>query len=85
MRAATTWRYGSSDTASDEHFYSSICGGASLLADGERLLTQAAEQGLRLELSYPEGEERWRMQCDQLDICEYRLRAWPSVYDPLGP
>lgn len=80
-RARIVWAYGATDEASPDWMYSAICGSVTALPGGARLLTNVGDKGERRELSYPDGAERWRLTCDGIDVCEYRTRWYPSLYD----
>jgi hypothetical protein len=77
--AQLDFEYG--DRAGPDHFFSSTCGNALLLPDGERAMALAGEQKVFIEVSYPEGERRWTMRCDTVDWCTYQVHWFPSLYE----
>ncbi len=81
LLAAPLWSYGSPDPDSPEHFYSDLVGDADMLQGGDRLLYVKGRDGPYVAiLSYPEGEELWRLSCpDQFEI--ERAAWYPSAYD----
>ena len=64
-----------------DHFFSSTCGNALLLPDGERAMGIAGEQNTFIEVSYPEGERRWSMRCESIDWCSYQVHWFPNLYE----
>ncbi len=64
-----------------DRFFTSTCGNALLLPDGERALGMVAETDEMVEVSYPEGERRWSMECDTTDWCSYQVHWFPNMYD----
>ena len=64
-----------------DHFFSSTCGNALLLPDGQRALGMAGESKTFIEVSYPEGERRWTMSCDSIDWCTYQAHWFPNLYE----
>lgn len=80
-QARMVWSYGATDESAPDWMYSAICGSVTALPGGERVITNVGDKGERRELSYPDGAERWRLRCDGIDVCEYRTRWYPSLYD----
>lgn len=75
------FEYGDSDRRSPEYFLSEICGNVVLTEESDRLLVLDGVAGTRIELDYPQATERWRMRCSPLELCEYRLEWYPSLYE----
>lgn len=75
------FEYGESDRSSSEYFLTEICGNVVLTEEADRLLVLDGDTATRIELNYPDGRERWRMQCDPIELCEYRLEWYPSLYE----
>jgi hypothetical protein len=68
--------------AAIDGFYSPTGGDADLLPDGQHLqyLVGDGEDRYVAEVTWPEGEEIWRMSCDTEDPL-YRAAYAPSIYD----
>lgn len=77
------WSVGSSEEGAPGWFFSSACGNALITREGDRALYLDGENATRVELSYPGGDERWRMTCDTVDFCEYEVQWYPSLYELL--
>lgn len=77
----TPFTYGAADPSDPSWLFSPTCGNAVLLQDRQRLLALDGEGATMLELSYPDGAERWRMTCEIIEWCEYRVSWHPSLYD----
>lgn len=80
-RADLDWAYGSDDTSDPSWFFSSTCGNTILLRGEDRVMAMDGEAATIFEVSYPEGEERWRMSCDRREWCTYRVAWFPSIYE----
>lgn len=73
--------WGSEDPGADDWFFSSTCGNAVMTQGGDRVLAMDGENSTRIDISYPEGDERWRMTCETTEWCEYRVQWYPSLYE----
>jgi hypothetical protein len=78
-RAELDFTYGK--IVGPDHFFSSTCGNALLLPDGERAMGMIGESNTIIEVSYPDGENRWGMRCDNIDWCSYQVHWFPSLYE----
>jgi Arylsulfotransferase (ASST) len=81
FRAQIIFEYGDEDPDSPEHFFSSIAGDADLMPGGESVVVADSRDDIALfEVGYPEGGERWRMECTgQKEM--YRVTYRTSIYD----
>ena len=83
MRAAPVFEYGGRSRESPEHFYSYGGGDADRLPGGDAVLFVSGWQFPTLigEVSYPEGQERWRYECQDVGEGQYRVNYFPSLYE----
>lgn len=81
MLTDIVYEYGAREHDDPEWFFSATCGNALLLQDGARAMTIDGENATMIEASYPEAEERWRMECNTTEWCEYRVHWFPSLYE----
>lgn len=75
------FEWGDRDVHSPEYFFTEVCGNVVLTEEADRVIALDGVGGTRIDLSYPEGHERWRMECQPVDICEYRVEWFPSLYE----
>ena len=81
MLTDIVYEYGARQEDDPEWFFSATCGNALLLQDGARALTIDGENATMIEASYPEANERWRMECNTTEWCEYRVHWFPNLYE----
>jgi len=79
MQASMPYTYGK--RFGPDQMFSSTCGNALLLPDGKRMVGLMGETDTMIEVSYPEGERRWWMQCESMDWCAYQVHWFPDMYD----
>ncbi len=81
QQAELEFSWGSTEPGGEGWFFTQACGGTQLTDDPGRVIFSTGETATRVELAYPEGEERWRMTCQTRDFCEYRVQWFPSLYE----
>lgn len=81
MYATVRFEHGDSDPESAEHFYSFGVGDVDISRDGQSLFFNSGwdDPGFIAEITYPDGEERWRFACEAYQ--PYRILVFPSIYE----
>ena len=80
-RATLLFEYGTADPESDQYFYSAELGDADMLPGGSAVLfNEGLGDPWAAEISYPGGEETWRLHCPELPRF-YRMDYFPSLYE----
>ncbi len=81
LRAAPVFAYGSTDPEASDHLFSGMMGDADMLPDSESLMFIKGDRDIFIaEISYPEGQERWRLSCPEWTRT-FGLSFFPSLYD----
>jgi len=83
MRAQLVWAYGPDDVGDPRHFFAAGVGDADMLPGGDRVqfvVGASAETPFVGEVSYPDGELLWQLQCDPVEWL-YRVAYYPSLYE----
>jgi hypothetical protein len=80
-RAAPVFEYGSDDPQDSSWFYANMCGDADLLPGGAGLMFLKGDEDVAItELSHPQGEVRWRLECPDWQG-SFGLQYFPSLYE----
>jgi hypothetical protein len=80
MRAELSFEWGPTDSADSDWFFSSSRSNAELLPGEERLIFLSGEQMRMREVAYPDGGERWQLDCPYDDEGMYRVHWFPDLY-----
>lgn len=67
-------------TRGPDHFLSSTCGNTELLPGEDAVIALDGEGKRMFEVSYPDGERRWELDCSSVEWCEYRVHYAPDLY-----
>jgi hypothetical protein len=78
MRAAVIFDYGPGP-GQEGHWWTGIYGNASMLPEQEAVVFTQGNYPILVDVSYPEGEERWRYSCPSGSF--YRVDYYPSLYE----
>ncbi len=83
MTARKVWDYGSADLSDPAHFYGNDHGSNIMLPGGDALLfvRQGDDGPFIEEISYPEGETRWKATYADGTQQLYRIDWFPSLYE----
>jgi len=77
--AAVTWSW--PEEAGEDSFFSYYCGNAELLPGDDAVMLMDGQGSRMVEVGYPTGGRRWEMQCPSVEVCAYRVRYFPSLYE----